>query len=255
MSDNEALIERAYEVVHHDADCPAIDGNGDADCACDAVPFLRDLKATLSRPSPRANDGEVIGADRRNIVRQYVSDPRDVEEMVYDLTRLASLSPVMPAVAGEGDAEQCHRCGAQNPSWHAPSPLWNAVMRGGSINGESLYEDMVCATCFMTLAEKAGIAALWRVRALQVNVPLELTTPSGRVWDEELFLWVEPAPSPMPEGVGASKDWNPFQYDVEAVILRRIREDRVEGYTLEMAKEIAALRPDGDGRKQEKDNG
>lgn len=44
----EALLKRAYEVVHHELDCPSIGGNGDKDCKCDAVPFLRDLESALT---------------------------------------------------------------------------------------------------------------------------------------------------------------------------------------------------------------
>jgi hypothetical protein len=62
-------------------------------------------------------------------------------------------------------------------------------MRDGSINGEALFNDMVCATCFMVLAEEKGIATLWRVNAERVNAPLETVTPSGRVWDEDRQLW------------------------------------------------------------------
>ncbi len=91
-----------------------------------------------------------------------------------------------------GRAENCHRCGGVNPAWSAPSPLWNAVMRGGSINGEPIYNDMVCATCFMLLAEERGIASLFKVAAQVVNVPLETVTPSGRTWDDSAWLWVEP---------------------------------------------------------------
>lgn len=40
-----ALYKRACDVVHHDHDCPAIGGNGDYDCKCDAVPFLNDFCA------------------------------------------------------------------------------------------------------------------------------------------------------------------------------------------------------------------
>lgn len=42
------LVRRAYEVVHHDDECPAIGGCGDKDCRCDAVPFLRELESLLS---------------------------------------------------------------------------------------------------------------------------------------------------------------------------------------------------------------
>lgn len=64
-------------------------------------------------------------------------------------------------------------------------------MRGGSINGESIWDDLVCATCFMVLAEEQGIASLFRVTAEIVNVELETETPSGRTWDEKSFKWIE----------------------------------------------------------------
>ena len=88
--------------------------------------------------------------------------------------------------------ETCNRCGGENPPWSAPSPLWNAVMRGGSINGDPEWNDLVCATCFMILAEEKGIASLFRLTAEIVNVELETVTPSGRIWDEERGLWVSP---------------------------------------------------------------
>lgn len=97
-------------------------------------------------------------------------------------------------VAGTDETERCNRCGREATIWGAPSPLWNAVMRGGSINGEPKYGDLVCATCFMQLAEAQGIATFFRVSAERINVELETTTPSGRVWDEDRWLWVDPDP-------------------------------------------------------------
>ncbi len=107
-------------------------------------------------------------------------------------------SGLRPAGAIPG-AEACERCGHQNGVWFAPSPLWNAVMRGGCINGEPIFGDMVCAACFITLAEERGVAARFRLTAEIVNVPLQTTTPSGRVWDDEEFLW---RPSPTSRGRG-----------------------------------------------------
>ena len=89
------------------------------------------------------------------------------------------------------DAERCQRCNGENPAWSASSPLWNAVMRGGSIEGDPIFGDMVCATCFMVLAEEKGIAGLFRVTADIVNVELETVTPSGRVWSDERQLWLD----------------------------------------------------------------
>ena len=42
------LMERAFEVVHHEEGCPSIGGRGDDDCECDAVPFLKDIAAALA---------------------------------------------------------------------------------------------------------------------------------------------------------------------------------------------------------------
>ena len=101
----------------------------------------------------------------------------------------------------EGEFEHCKRCGRGNAVWSAPSPLWNAVMRGGSIDGEPKYGDLVCASCFMQLAEENGIASYFRVSAQRVNVELETVTPSGRVWDDERQLWTDlPTPEPTEEG-------------------------------------------------------
>lgn len=70
-------------------------------------------------------------------------------------------------------------------------------MRGGSINGPWEFGEMVCAACFMSLAEERGIASGWRVDAKTINVELETVTPSGRVWDEAVDLW---RPSPTGRG-------------------------------------------------------
>lgn len=86
----------------------------------------------------------------------------------------------------------CHRCGGPNVAWHAPSPLWNEVMRGGDINGPWKWDEIICPTCFAVLAREAGIATRFRVDATDVSVPLTLTTPSGRVWDAARDLWVDP---------------------------------------------------------------
>jgi len=62
-------------------------------------------------------------------------------------------------------------------------------MRGGSINGTATYDGIVCPTCFAALAENAGIAHEWRLIAGAVSVELETVTPSGRVWNDETWLW------------------------------------------------------------------
>ena len=93
---------------------------------------------------------------------------------------------------------RCHRCGTPDSNdWSAPSPLWNEVMRGGSINGgPEPYCGVVCPTCFMVLAQRAGVASRWRLYADQVHRPLETVTPSGRVWNEQTWLFDPAASAP-----------------------------------------------------------
>lgn len=45
VSDMMAIYARACELVDHEDDCPAISGNGGADCNCDAVSLLNDLRS------------------------------------------------------------------------------------------------------------------------------------------------------------------------------------------------------------------
>lgn len=94
-----------------------------------------------------------------------------------------------------GDETCCHRCGGPNRPWSAPSPLWNEVMRGGSISGDDEFDGIVCPTCFVVLAEEAGVASLWRLSAERITAELETVTPSGRVYDWTTWMWREPAAS------------------------------------------------------------
>lgn len=100
-----------------------------------------------------------------------------------------------PEPAGD---ERCQRCHGPNPPWSAPSPLWNAVMRGNDINGTDEFSGIVCATCFTILAEERIGADLWRLSAQRVPVELQTVTPSGRVWDDETWLWRDTTPEPKP---------------------------------------------------------
>jgi hypothetical protein len=69
-------------------------------------------------------------------------------------------------------------------------------MRGGCINGPWEFGEMICANCFMELAEDRGIAGRFLVTAEDVRVPLQTVTPSGRVWNEKRKLWIEPVRRP-----------------------------------------------------------
>lgn len=93
------------------------------------------------------------------------------------------------AVAGK--YETCHRCEGANVIWHAPSPLWNLVMRGNDINGAPLFDDLVCMPCFVVLAHEAGVEGIWRLSVDPEPDGLIKTTPSGRTWDADRNLWVD----------------------------------------------------------------
>lgn len=90
-------------------------------------------------------------------------------------------------------SEACRRCGGPNFIWFAPSPLWNLVMRENDINGRIQFADLVCAGCFMQIAAELGVAGKWRLTIDPEPDELIYTTPSGRVWNPETWLWEESA--------------------------------------------------------------
>ncbi len=94
-------------------------------------------------------------------------------------------------VGSLGATERCRRCGGENVNWCAPSPLWNLVMRGDDINGDSLFHDLVCPRSFMVLAEEAGVSGQWRVAVDPEPAGLIETTPSGRTWNPKTWMWDE----------------------------------------------------------------
>ncbi len=92
------------------------------------------------------------------------------------------------------DDESCRRCDRPNAMWSSESPLWNYVMRGNDINGESRYQDLVCMECFIFCAIEAGLPAIgWRLTLIPEPEGFIYETPSGRVWDKDQCLWVEPS--------------------------------------------------------------
>jgi hypothetical protein len=132
------------------------------------------------------------GAHRAELYRRVA---RVVQEHQGDIRAALASAEQRARTQPAADAhpeDYCHRCGGPNVSWAAPSPLWNAVMRGGDINGRDLFNGIVCPLCFAVLAEAAGIASQWRLSAENVNQPLQTITPSGRVWDDNAWLWREP---------------------------------------------------------------
>lgn len=77
----------------------------------------------------------------------------------------------------------CERCDCEYRVWSAASPLWNAVIRSGCINGEEEYA-YLCLNCFTELAEDSGAGTLFYLDA-ERTCALQTVTPSGRVWNPE----------------------------------------------------------------------
>lgn len=93
----------------------------------------------------------------------------------------------------------CHRCKGPNVVWAAASPLWNEVMRGGDINGDWEFDEIICPTCFCVLAKERGVADFFRLFSPEPIVRLKEVTPSGRTWNKDTFLWDEPTQPREPD--------------------------------------------------------
>lgn len=85
----------------------------------------------------------------------------------------------------------CERCGRPNAgSWHAPSPLWNAVLRDPS--GSDAW-DVLCPQCFAELADSVLGPQVWCLRPHDLDVAPLWSDADGRLWDSERCLWVAPS--------------------------------------------------------------
>ena len=56
----------------------------------------------------------------------------------------------------------CQECKGLNPLWWAPSDVWNLVMGGPGAKDDP--GGVLCPTCFMHKAFKAGVRVVWSVR-------------------------------------------------------------------------------------------
>lgn len=98
------------------------------------------------------------------------------------------------STADEGRHEgRCDRCKGPNPAnWHAPSPLWNTVMR--IYGGDERYP-FCCPTCFVVTARELGIESPnWHLSIDGMDIASLWTDADGRTWDAAKCLWVEREP-------------------------------------------------------------
>ncbi len=153
--------------------------------------------ATIVEPDPPGQGWTSPVDDLIDVLFYLATSAQDAVEAAGNRPRwLEALESArrLHALHKARDAEEtCHRCGRDYTPWSAMSPLWNEVMRGGDINaGPEPYLGMVCCDCFIKLAEQAGVATDWRLHAGQVFRQLKLTTPTGRVWSDQRWLFEPP---------------------------------------------------------------
>lgn len=103
----------------------------------------------------------------------------DAADIILDALHPADLHP----------EDYCHRCHGPLPSWHAPSPLWNMVMR---TEGSDIYNGIVCPNCFGVLAREKGITDYLCVTTHNAEVALPSVSEGGRLWDPDRCMWVDP---------------------------------------------------------------
>lgn len=83
----------------------------------------------------------------------------------------------------------CEKCQRPNVwSWHAPSPLWNAVMRDRE-TGADRY-GIVCPPCFEELAREVIGRAVWCFKPHDMDVRHLWEDSDGREWSEAECRWI-----------------------------------------------------------------
>lgn len=71
-----------------------------------------------------------------------------------------SVQRLVGPISHDHPEAKCEDCGGANVVWHAPSPIWNKVCRPEGYR----CDPMICPTCFVIRAEKAGIhSTSWRI--------------------------------------------------------------------------------------------
>lgn len=154
-----------------------------ADLLVDEIGKIRDLAYGYVHPTDNPTVAELIARVHR-MACDAISEDKERRD------RKPGGSAPIESPDDEDPERICHRCGGPNVhAWTAPSPLWNQVMRDGDINGPWKYNEIICPVCFAQLAEEQGIASFWRFYAERVHVELATTTPSGRVWNPQTWLW------------------------------------------------------------------
>lgn len=192
------------------ADCPAVD--------CTAAEIARYLRAfadtvELLRAECGGWTSTVVALlehptdEVRAKARDMLDDignvgPAFLAEMISRRKLNERFATLLDALADpershpETVCERCHRANVW--SWHAPSPLWNAVMRD-PVTGTDVYS-IVCPVCFAELVEAKGLGLridgahrlVWCFAPHRLDVVALWADPDGRVWDVAQCLWVDP---------------------------------------------------------------
>lgn len=132
----------------------------------------RIVEAHEQAPNPSTPVGGLEGVgeerlliDARTIAARYLdADMSDVFSGGYDSDPVvcAALDGLRASLPSGASALPCDDCGIPNPTWFAPSPLWNLVMGGPDATDDP--GGYICPACFIVRAENAGVCpSAWRL--------------------------------------------------------------------------------------------
>ena len=177
----------------------------------------------------------------RDALREALLRVYDLAEDRPDIREVARAALEAEPVAGDGPETTCQRCERSNVwSWHAPSPLWNAVMRDPETGTDSW--SIVCPPCFSELAERKNIGGptidgrrrlVWCFRPHDLDVADLWSDRDGRTWDDRKCLWVD---------ARAALEAEPVGLDVERHLVNfaRVAIAYVEGEERKLARSMSA---------------
>ncbi len=137
---------------------------------------LWDVLTTLADYAEHALDAHGCDVEGYEHTRPTVAAARAYVPKVIE--RAASVEPA------EG---RCNHCGGVNPAnWHAPSPLWNAVMRAEGVEEVGFC----CPSCFIEVARERGIdSTAWHLSIDGIDLAALWQDADGRAWNAETCLW------------------------------------------------------------------
>lgn len=194
---SEAELDEAQRI----ADGAAFTTDGEPFYSANSRWWIGRLLATIRQPTEPDLCGESDSDYRDRLLSAYPSGALASEIAEADTEGLDAAGGVLGIPRGEppvhdSPESHCAKCSGRNARWHAPSPLWNAVMRRDQNTGADAW-GIVCPACFQDLAERKGFTGSWHFAPHGVDIAALWVDADERRWDESQCLWVVPEPQPQ----------------------------------------------------------